>query len=206
MKKLITLLLVLLILGSSTAIFAQNYGPEYADRQGRIRLGADLTMPTLFFSLDVTEFLGGPTIHYGLTDTIELTATLAPLIKSSYLLTQEVDFASFFAIGLVEAGARFYFSPYKKSWFIDTDIVAGFISSDYDIINKDESFMFETLGPLFGVSIGHDFGKNLTIEAGAYLLSLELILAQTFGADYNFDNLGDFNFIPFPKVSVTYMF
>jgi len=205
MKKLITLLLVLLIIGSSTAIFAQKNGPEYADRAGRIRLGADLTMPTLFISLELTEFLGGPTIHYGLTDTIELKATLAPLIKTSYLLTQEFDFASYFAIGLVEAGARFYLSPYKQSWFIDTDIVAGFISSDYDIFYENEDFMFETLGPLFGVSIGHDFGKNLTIEAGAYLLSLELI-AQTLGVDLNITSLEDLNFIPFPKVSVTYMF
>jgi len=202
MKKLITLLLVLLMIGSSTAIFAQNYGPEYADRQGRIRLGADLTMPTLFISLELTEFLGGPTIHYGLTDTIELKATLAPLLRLSSFLTELVQSesvdATFAALGLVEVGARFYFTPYKQSWFLDTELVAGFIASDYDFIKNTDTFMFETAGAALGVSVGHDFGGNLSVEAGAYLITPTLSLAAL-----DFDEL---DFIPFPKVSVTYMF
>lgn len=203
MKKLITVFLVLLIIGSSSAIFAQNYGPEYADRAGRLRIGADVTMPTFFISLDLTEFLGGPTIHYGLTDTIELKATIAPLVRVSSFLTQlvrvESDVASFAAIGLVEIGARFYFTPYKKSWFLDGELVAGFIASDYDFINSSDNFMFETAGSAFGVSVGHDFGGHFSIEAGAYLLTPTLNLGEVDLGDLDLD------FIPIPKVSVTYM-
>jgi hypothetical protein len=202
MKKLITLLLVLLMIGSSTAIFAQNYGPEYADRQGQIRLGADLTMPTLFISLDLTEFLGGPTIHYGLTDTIELKATLAPLVRVSTWLTELVQLtsteASFAAVGLVEVGARMYFTPYKQSWFLDVELVAGFIASDYNFLEDNDTFMFETAGAALGVSVGHDFGGHLSVEAGAYLITPTLSLSAI--------DLEELDFIPFPKVSVTYMF
>ena len=203
MKKLITLFLVLLIIGSSSAIFAQNYGPEYADRAGRLRVGTDVTMPTFFISLELTEFLGGPTIHYGLTDTIELKATLAPLVRVSTWLTQLVQSgstgASFAAIGLVEVGARFYFTPYKKSWFLDGELVAGFIASDYNFISESEEFLFETAGSALGVSLGHDFGGHFSIEAGAYLLTPTLDLGEV--------DLGslDLDFIPIPKISVTYM-
>jgi hypothetical protein len=201
MKKLITVLLVLLILGSSTAIFAQNYGPEYADRAGRLRFGADLTMPTLFINLDLTEFLGGPTVHYGLTDTIELKATLAPLVRVSTYLTELVQLtseASFAAVGLVEVGARMYFTPYKQSWFLDAELVAGFIASDYNFLEDNDSFMFETAGAALGVSVGHDFGGHLSVEAGAYLITPTLSLAEI--------DLEEVNFIPFPRVAVTYMF
>ena len=203
MKKLITVFLVLLIIGSSTALFAQNYGPEYADRQGRLRLGVDMTMPTFFISLDLTEFLGGPTIHYGLTDTIELKATLAPLVRVSTWLTRIIQAdafsaASFAAIGLVEVGARFYFTPYKKSWFLDTELVAGFIASDYNFLTTADEFMFETAGTALGFSVGHDFGGHLSVEAGAYLITPTLTLDDL--------DLGGLDFIPFPKISVTYMF
>ena len=203
MKKLITLFLVLLIIGSSSAIFAQNYGPEYADRAGRLRVGADVTMPTFFISLNLTEFLGGPTIHYGLTDTIELKATLAPLVRVSTILTQlvqsESTVASFAAIGLVEVGARFYFTPFKKSWFLDGELVAGFFTSDYNFITESDEFLFETAGSALGVSLGHDFGGHFSIEAGAYLLTPTLNLGEV--------DLGslDLDFIPIPKISVTYM-
>ncbi len=201
MKKLAILLLILLIFSSTTMIFAQ-YNPDYADRAGRVRFGADLTMPTLFISLELTEFLGGPTIHYGLTDTIELKATVAPLVRISSLLTEIVKAASteasFAAIGLVEVGARFYLSPYRQSWFLDAELIAGFIASDYNFIEDNDSFMFETAGAAIGVAIGHDFGRNLSVEAGVYLITPTLTLEDL--------SFGDMNFIPFPKVSVTYMF
>ena len=161
-------------------------------------------MPTFLISLELTEFLGGPTIHYGLTDTIELKATLAPLVRISTWLTElvqsESTVASFAAIGLVEVGARFYFTPYKQSWFLDTELVAGFIASDYDFINNTDDFMFETAGSALGVSVGYDFGGHLSVEAGAYLITPSLDLGEV--------NLGDLDlaFIPIPKVSVTYMF
>ena len=168
-----------------------------------MRVGTDVTMPTFFISLELTEFLGGPTIHYGLTDTIELKATLAPLVRVSTWLTQLVQSgstgASFAAIGLVEVGARFYFTPYKKSWFLDGELVAGFIASDYNFISESEEFMFETAGSALGVSLGHDFGGHFSIEAGAYLLTPTLNLGEV--------DLGslDLDFIPIPKISVTYM-
>ncbi len=203
MKKLITVFLVLLIVVSSAAVFAQDYGPEYAYRQGQLRLGADATMPTFLISLDLTEFLGGPTIHYGLTDTIDLKATIAPLVRISTWLTglaQSTTSASFAAIGLVEVGARFYFTPYKQSWFLDAELVAAFIASDYDFIYDTDNFMFETAGSALGVSVGHDFGGHLSIEAGAYLITPTLNLGEI--------DLGDMDveFIPIPKISVTYMF
>ncbi|NQT59804.1 MAG: hypothetical protein HQ557_12545 [Bacteroidetes bacterium] len=203
MKKLITLLLVLLFIGSSAMIFSQN-NYDYADRTGRVRLGADFTMPTFFISLDLTEFLGGPTIHYGLTDTIELKATVAPLVRVSTWLTEVVQAgttgATFAAIGLVEVGARLYFSPYRRSMFLDTELVAGFIASDYDFINNDDSFMFKTAGSAFGVSVGYDFGGYLSVEAGAYLITPTLDIGEIDFGEFDID------FIPIPKVSVTYMF
>ncbi|MCK5157444.1 MAG: hypothetical protein KAQ69_13530, partial [Spirochaetales bacterium] len=106
--------------------------------------------------------------------------------------------ASFAAIGLVEVGARFYLSPYRQSWFLDAELIAGFIASDYNFIEDNDSFMFETAGAAIGVAIGHDFGRNLSVEAGVYLITPTLTLEDL--------SFGDMNFIPFPKVSVTYMF
>ena len=201
MKKLTALLIILIFIGSSTMIFAQKSEPEYADREGRTRLGADLTIPTLFISLELTEFLGGPTIHYGLTNTLELKATLAPLVRISSLLTQlardESSVASFVAVGVVEVGVRFYFSPYKESWFLDSELVAGFIASDYNFIEDSNTFMFKTVGNALGFSIGYAFGSGLSLEAGAYLIT------PTFSLDG--ESINDFKFIPFPKVSVTYL-
>ena len=202
MKRLSALVIILIFIGSSSMIFAQrSESDEYADRKGRLRLGADLTVPTLFVSLELTEFLGGPTIHYGLTDTIELKATLAPLVRVSSFLTklvrEESSVASFVAVGLVEAGARFYFTPYKSSWFLDSELVAGFIASDYNFIEDSNTFMFKTAGNALGFSAGYDFGNGFSLEAGAYFITPTLTLGD--------ESFSDLHFIPFPKFSVTYM-
>jgi hypothetical protein len=202
MRTIVLICLVLLI-GSGMGLAAQDDYQEYAYRTGKLRLGADITVPTSFISLELTEFLGGPTIHYGLTDRIELKATVAPLVRISSLLSEileeETDGAvSLFAIGLVEAGLRYYLSPYKDSWFIDGELVAGFVASDYNFIEDNDSFMFKTAGSAFGVSLGYDWGGGLSVEAGAYLINPTL-------------DLGDFSLtaieflIPIPKISVSYM-
>ncbi len=205
MKKLLLILAILIIAGSGL-LFADAHR-EVADRAGRMRLGADLTMPTLFISLDLTEFLGGPTIHYGLTDRLELKATVAPLLRVSYWLTQILQSdatnpGSFAAIGLVEAGARYYLSPYVNSWFLDGELVAGFIAADYDFINDTDTFMFQTAGAALGASVGYDWG-NLSVEAGAYFITPNL---NVFADAEDAGGFGDIEFLPFPKVSVTYMF
>lgn len=208
MKKM-SLVLVILLMVSSVSLFAASNKIDYANREGNLRLGADLTIPTLFVSLDLTEYLGGPTIHYGLTDTIELKATLAPLVRTTYWLSDILDemtggIVSFLGIGLAEVGARFYFSPFTESWFLDAELATGFIASDYNFIKDSKSFMFETAGSLLGVSIGKEIGRHLSAEVGAYLISPNLSIAD----DLEGVNLSDIPdiLIPFPKISVTYMF
>jgi hypothetical protein len=87
MRTILLICLVLLI-GSGMGLAAQDDYQEYAYRTGDLRLGVDITVPTYFISLELTEFLGGPTIHYGLTDRIELKATVAPLVRTSSLLSE----------------------------------------------------------------------------------------------------------------------
>lgn len=208
MKKM-SFFLIILLLAGSVSLFAANNRIDYANRAGQLRLGADLTMPTLFVSLDLTEFLGGPTIHYGLSDTIELKATLAPLVRTTYWLSNILDemtggAVSFLGIGLAEVGARLYFSPYTESWFLDAELATGFVASDYNFINPSKSFLFETAGSLLGVSIGKEIGRHLSAEVGAYLISPNLDIANDLeGVDIS--DIPDI-LIPFPKVSVTYMF
>jgi hypothetical protein len=161
----------------------------------------DATVPTFFISLDLTDFLGGPVLHYGLTDRIEIKASAAPLVRVSSLLSALVKestdgMVNFLALGLAETGVRFYLSPYRSSWFVDVDAAAGFIASDYNFFEEKEGFVFRTAGLAGAASVGHAFENGLSVDFGFFFVSPTLDISEV--------DLGSLGLVvPVPKISAT---
>ena len=199
MKKFIILLVILSLVGMASLMAASNdvYIMQKADRAGDLRIGVDVTVPAVGVMIllgNLLDVLVGPRVELGISDTFSLTASLSPLVKTSMSLTEAAVDTDFVGVGVLEAGARWYFTPTEEAFFFEADAAAIFMGA----ISDADGLQFEVSEAVAGVGAGYEFG-NSSLSAGVYLISTGGLLGEVG------DLSGGPAFIPISKISWTYM-
>jgi hypothetical protein len=105
------------------------------------------------------------------------------------------------AVGLVEGGARCYFSRKADSFFIDGDAAAGFLFAQGDVSREifEKERVFMTGFSIPAASFGYEFGSRedmvFSVEAGV-MAFIPLVDIDDFDADT----------VLWPKTAVTIYF
>ncbi len=156
MKKHVWVCMLLILLaGMPAALFSADEYLYTGSRDGEMRLGLSAYMLPLFSVelLKVSPF--GLGMAYGITDRLDLTASLAPLnYYTAMVLPDMIAGNEYLFIYVGEAGARYHLSASESSFYIEGDLATlGIFGSSDD----PESVLNDLKGGIYFAGGGFGF-------------------------------------------------